>query len=90
MKFLLFVVCIAVCLVGTSAFMGVKGAMRAHRSALHMADIVDTAVGAGSFNTLASALTSAGLVPTLKGEGPYTVFAPSGRQSSIITLHFHD
>jgi uncharacterized surface protein with fasciclin (FAS1) repeats len=40
-------------------------------------DIVDTAVGAGTFNTLAAALTAAGLVETLKGEGPFTVFAPT-------------
>ena len=40
-------------------------------------DIVDTAVEAGQFNTLAAALTAAGLVETLKGEGPFTVFAPT-------------
>lgn len=40
-------------------------------------DIVDTAVGAGQFKTLAAALTAAGLVPTLKGAGPFTVFAPT-------------
>jgi uncharacterized surface protein with fasciclin (FAS1) repeats len=40
-------------------------------------DIVDTAVAAGSFNTLAKALQAAGLVETLKGKGPYTVFAPT-------------
>lgn len=40
-------------------------------------DIVDTAVGAGSFKTLAAALTAAGLVDTLKGPGPFTVFAPT-------------
>lgn len=40
-------------------------------------DIVDTAVAAGSFNTLAAALTAAGLVDTLKGPGPFTVFAPT-------------
>ncbi len=40
-------------------------------------DIVDTAVAAGSFNTLAKALQAAGLVATLKGEGPFTVFAPT-------------
>ena len=40
-------------------------------------DIVDTAVAAGSFSTLAAALTAAGLVDTLKGEGPFTVFAPT-------------
>lgn len=41
------------------------------------ADIVDTAVGAGQFNTLATALKAAGLVDTLKGPGPFTVFAPT-------------
>ena len=40
-------------------------------------DIVDTAVGAGNFTTLAAALTAAGLVDTLKGAGPFTVFAPT-------------
>ncbi len=40
-------------------------------------DIVDTAVAAGSFKTLAAALGAAGLVDTLKGEGPFTVFAPT-------------
>lgn len=40
-------------------------------------DIVDTAVAAGSFKTLAAALGAAGLVDTLKGDGPFTVFAPT-------------
>jgi len=40
-------------------------------------DIVDTAVAAGSFKTLAAALQAAGLVDTLKGSGPFTVFAPT-------------
>jgi uncharacterized surface protein with fasciclin (FAS1) repeats len=40
-------------------------------------DIVDTAVAAGSFKTLATALQAAGLVETLKGKGPFTVFAPT-------------
>jgi len=40
-------------------------------------DIVDTAVGAGQFKTLAAALDAAGLVTTLKGSGPFTVFAPT-------------
>lgn len=43
----------------------------------HTHDIVDTAVAAGSFTTLVAAVTAAGLVDTLKGEGPFTVFAPS-------------
>ncbi len=42
-----------------------------------MHDIIDTAVAAGSFNTLAAALTAAKLVDTLKGAGPFTVFAPT-------------
>ncbi len=41
------------------------------------ADIVDTAVSAGSFNTLVAAVKGAGLVDTLKGPGPFTVFAPT-------------
>jgi uncharacterized surface protein with fasciclin (FAS1) repeats len=40
-------------------------------------DIVDTAVAAGTFKTLVAAVTAAGLGETLKGEGPFTVFAPS-------------
>ncbi|OYU52928.1 MAG: hypothetical protein CFE27_05885 [Alphaproteobacteria bacterium PA1] len=40
-------------------------------------DIIDVAVGAGSFNTLAAALSAAGLVDTLKTSGPFTVFAPT-------------
>ncbi|MBD1831274.1 fasciclin domain-containing protein [Trichocoleus sp. FACHB-90] len=42
-----------------------------------MADIVDTAVSAGSFKTLVAAVQAAGLVDTLKGPGPFTVFAPT-------------
>ncbi|GAA6157866.1 MULTISPECIES: fasciclin domain-containing protein [unclassified Ruegeria] len=41
------------------------------------ADIVDTAVSAGSFETLVAAVQAAGLVETLKGDGPFTVFAPT-------------
>jgi uncharacterized surface protein with fasciclin (FAS1) repeats len=41
------------------------------------ADIVDTAVGAGNFNTLVAAVQAAGLAETLKGPGPFTVFAPT-------------
>ena len=41
------------------------------------ADIVDTAAGAGQFNTLVAAVKAAGLVETLKGPGPFTVFAPT-------------
>ena len=43
----------------------------------HAKDIVETAVAAGNFTTLAAALQAAGLVDTLKGPGPFTVFAPT-------------
>jgi len=43
----------------------------------HSMDIVDTAVEAGTFTTLVAAVEAAGLVETLKGEGPFTVFAPT-------------
>ena len=42
-------------------------------------DIVDTAVAAGNFKTLAAALKAADLIPTLKGKGPFTVFAPTDK-----------
>lgn len=44
---------------------------------MKLKDIVTTAVDAGSFKTLATALTEAGLIETLKGKGPFTVFAPT-------------
>jgi len=43
----------------------------------HAKDLVDTAVSAGSFKTLVTAVQAAGLVDTLKGPGPFTVFAPT-------------
>ncbi len=46
-------------------------------AAAHAKDIVDTAVSAGSFKTLVTAVQAAGLVDTLKGPGPFTVFAPT-------------
>jgi uncharacterized surface protein with fasciclin (FAS1) repeats len=52
------------------------GASAQHNS-MGNKDIVDTAVAAGSFKTLTTALQAAGLVETLKGQGPFTVFAPT-------------
>jgi transforming growth factor-beta-induced protein len=49
----------------------------AHAQTMSSGDIVDTAVAAGNFTTLATALNAAGLVDTLKGPGPFTVFAPT-------------
>jgi uncharacterized surface protein with fasciclin (FAS1) repeats len=48
-----------------------------HHGEMKSKDIVDTAIGAGKFNTLAAALDAADLIDTLKGEGPFTVFAPT-------------
>ena len=53
------------------------GPQESGASAAAKKDIVETAVEAGQFNTLASLLKKAGLVKTLKGKGPYTVFAPT-------------
>ena len=53
------------------------GAAFAGSYAKPASDIVDTAVAAGDFKTLATALQAAGLVDTLKGPGPFTVFAPT-------------
>ncbi len=52
-------------------------ALAATAFAAQAKDIVDTAVAAGDFKTLATALQAAGLVDTLKGKGPFTVFAPT-------------
>ncbi len=61
------------------AFLGLLGAIAnaGHHGEMKAKDIVDTAVSAGQFNTLAAALDAAGLIDTLKGEGPFTVFAPT-------------
>jgi len=56
-----------------SAFVAMASAAHAQEKK----DIVDTAVGAGQFKTLAKALTAAGLIDTLKSKGPFTVFAPT-------------
>ncbi|MFN0063912.1 MAG: fasciclin domain-containing protein [Myxococcaceae bacterium] len=60
---------------GKSTMTGTKPAATATATATK--DIIDTAVAAGSFKTLATALTEAGLIETLKGTGPFTVFAPT-------------
>ena len=61
---------VAVMLLATSAFAAEPGKPATK-------DIVDTAVSAGNFNTLVAAIKAAGLVDTLKGPGPFTVFAPT-------------
>jgi uncharacterized surface protein with fasciclin (FAS1) repeats len=56
---------------------GGSNSMAASKAMAPEKDIVDTAVAAGNFTTLVSAVQAAGLVETLKGEGPFTVFAPT-------------
>jgi len=53
-------------------------------------DIVDTAVEAGSFNTLVAAVQAAGLVETLKGDGPFTVFAPTDEAFAALGMTVDD
>jgi uncharacterized surface protein with fasciclin (FAS1) repeats len=60
----------------TLGFSGMP-AMADHHGEAPAKDIVDTAVGAGKFNTLVAAVKAAGLVEVLKGDGPFTVFAPT-------------
>mgnify|MGYP001390591724 CR=1 FL=1 len=55
----------------------IAAALAAASLAVQARDIVDTAVAAGNFTTLVTALRAAGLVDTLKGPGPFTVFAPT-------------
>jgi uncharacterized surface protein with fasciclin (FAS1) repeats len=52
-------------------------ALSAHAQCPPKADLVETAISAGQFNTLVAAVDAAGLVPTLKGPGPFTVLAPT-------------
>ena len=61
-----------------SAVAGTHSHAPGHGQSTEMkSDIVDTAVNAGSFNTLVSAVQAAGLEATLRSEGPFTVFAPT-------------
>ena len=65
----------AVALVATTAI--ATAALAGEYKSAKKADLVDVAVSAGQFNTLAAALQAADLVDTLKGDGPFTVFAPT-------------
>ncbi len=71
---------IATLVIAGTAVVGASVAIAGHhggKKEMKQKDIVDTAVSAGSFTTLAAALEAAGLVDTLKGDGPFTVFAPT-------------
>lgn len=67
----------AVLAIAALALTGLSGPATSGHHMKHGKDIVETAVAAGQFNTLAAALDAAGLVETLKGDGPFTVFAPT-------------
>lgn len=67
-----FSIFLPILLVGSLSFVGIADDHKSMKK-----DIVATAVEAGSFNTLAKALTEAGLIETLQGKGPFTVFAPT-------------
>lgn len=72
-----FVCGVAVVAIALGCVASVRAADKCAASGAKAKDIVDTAVAAGSFKTLAAALNAGGLVETLKGEGPFTVFAPT-------------
>jgi uncharacterized surface protein with fasciclin (FAS1) repeats len=61
----------------TGLVAGAAAALTIGTTAARASDVVDTAVAAGNFTTLAAALEAGGLVETLKGQGPFTVFAPT-------------
>jgi uncharacterized surface protein with fasciclin (FAS1) repeats len=69
---------------GIVAAMAITGAAANMGAATADKDIVDTAVAAGSFKTLAKALQAADLVQTLKGAGPFTVFAPTDEAFAML------
>lgn len=75
----LFTVALLVSLTFLPELVFAGGGTYGHKSKM---DIVDTAVSAGSFKTLAAALEAADLIETLKGPGPYTVFAPTDQAFS--------
>lgn len=68
---------VSLCVSALPSFAGGDCQQSGHALPQATTDIVDTAVAAGQFNTLAAALTAAGLIETLKGKGPFTVFAPT-------------
>lgn len=75
MKQFLLIPALVLCLAATS-FGQNKPCKSSSVAAVETKDIVDTAVGAGKFKTLVTAVKAAGLVDTLKSKGPFTVFAP--------------
>ena len=69
---------------------GLTGGAASAASHSGMKDVVDTAVEAGSFNTLVAAVQAGGLVDTLKGEGPFTVFAPTDEAFAALGMTVDD
>lgn len=77
MKHALIIAAAAMMLPATQATAFPTNSPKHSESTITQSDIVDTAVAAGSFNTLVAAVKAAGLVDTLKSAGPFTVFAPT-------------
>ena len=75
--------------IGGVAMIGSLLVAAPNASAAPAADIVDTAVSAGSFTTLVAAVQAAGLVDTLKGPGPFTVFAPTDKAFGTMLRRLH-
>ena len=75
--------------IGGVAMIGSLLVAAPNASAAPSADIVDTAVSAGSFTTLVAAVQAAGLVDTLKGPGPFTVFAPTDKAFATALRRLH-
>ena len=61
----------------TAIVMAIPANARVARHSVESNDVIETAVAAGQFKTLAAALEAAGLIEALKGNGPFTVFAPT-------------
>ena len=76
-KFTYAVIGITMLILPAVAMAGSYGSKKVDAGAMGAADIVATAIAAGSFSTLVTAVQAADLVETLKGEGPFTVFAPT-------------
>lgn len=72
-----FVTTVKVLMLAQLAIVASQATAGGHSKHAETADIVDTAIAAGQFETLAAALSAAGLVETLKSDGPFTVFAPT-------------
>lgn len=77
MKKVLLAAIAAMCVAVAPAAVAHTAPTKSHHAQMQSRDIIDTAVAAGDFTTLAAVLQAANLIDTLKGDGPFTVFAPT-------------